>query len=62
MDAVEFAEKICGQKLFESQKELLRECEKRKSLYITIPPYHGRTYLKCLSFVTRSIFEKGELQ
>ena len=62
MDTVEFVEKICGCKLWECQKELLRECEKRKAIYIIPPAFNGRTYLKHLSYMAKCLFDKGEEQ
>lgn len=62
MDIVEFAEKRCGTKLFDWQKDILRECQKKKQFYITIPPFNGKTHYKLLSLMAKAIIEQEETE
>ena len=61
MDSVEFVERICWVKLFEYQKELLRECEKKRDIYLVYPPRAGRTNFTILRhMMMTAYFEQVE--
>lgn len=60
VDIVEYVEKGFGVKLFEAQKDILRECVKRRPVYLLIPAHQGWTNFKHLSLLAKIIFDKGE--